>query len=94
MALLNIEITDWSGKPRATCPVCRKHSRVAHTEAEARLLVRKHMRERHVAEVEAHREEASRLKATLYDPTGKVVTHHELPDEAAFQAFKTEIEGD
>jgi len=65
---------------------------VGRTEAEAKKFVRDHMRREHVAEVEAHREEMARLKATVYGPDGKVITHHQLPDEAEFQALKTAIE--
>lgn len=89
--LLKIEMSEWSGLPRATCPVCGVISRVGRTVDEAKAAIKAHMWERHVAEVEAHRAEEAAMKATLYDADGKLITRMPLPDDAAFDQLKKQI---
>jgi hypothetical protein len=89
--ILTIEISDWAGLPRASCPVCKRFHKVAPTVEEARKAVKAHMWVRHVEEVAAHREAQAAMKATLYDADGKLITRMPLPDDAAFEDLKTQL---
>ena len=92
MALLKIEMSTWAGGiPRAKCPLC-PIARVGDTVEDARAQIKAHLWERHIAEVEAHRAEAAAMKATLYNADGKLIDRMPLPDDAAFQLFKKEIQ--
>lgn len=91
-AILKIEMSTWSGGlPRATCPVCKRISRVGKTVEEARASIKAHMWLWHIAEVEAHREAHAAMQATLYDGDGKLITRMPLEDDAAFENLKSQI---